>query len=491
MIRLNDRGRVHRFEVDGREYLYDVHSGTAIHIREVDGAVMERMARGEGTEDLEARFGVAEVRRSVADIRDLVEAGQLGAAPPDFSPIRETVCERAVPCIAQGQLAPARAVDVFVSADCNLSCGYCWNKRGNFGGRAMRMTAETGRAVVDFLVQQGDASVDLLLFGGEPLLDVEFLEGFLTYAGERCAEHGKPVRFLANTNGTLLDDRRIDLIRRFGIATSVSFDGCREVQDRNRPGRNGRATYDAVTRGLWRYAHAMGTMPPVRVTMSPYSRSWIETFEHLRAMGVTSVATAWSFGDEDTVLDPRFAWSSEEKAARAHENLVAFAAHYLDYLCGLDEGEPVCNEMFFSGFVSQAFKGLRCHNCSMYSGANLAFGADGSIYPCMDAMAHPHMRMGDVFEGISDTGPLCAAATRMVDELPECAGCWIKYLCAGGCFVENHRYEDGYAFAPDRNECEASRRSLEVALAFMADLAERSPAMYRRYYGGLAEVSSC
>ena len=492
MLQIDGHGRIHLFEVDGRPYLYDVHCGAALRIRDVDRAVLRGLARGRAFAALGQGYGREAVEESLAQVHKLLGQGVIGGPAPDFTDNRCEIQHQVVPRLVAGELRPARSVDVFVSADCNLGCGYCWNKQGNFGNDAAIMDRATGRAVIDFLAAQGDAPLDLLLFGGEPLLAPGFLEDFLSHANRAFGRVGKPVRFLANTNGTLLDDDRIDLIRRYRVGVTVSFDGPRDVQDRNRPERGGGSSFDQVVAGLRRYAAVIGEMPPVRVTMSPHSRPWIETFEFLRWLGVTRISTAWSFGTADTMLDPYFAWSAEEKREHVHRNLVAFADHYLDYLASLPEDASPVIEGYFFDYIQRAFQGLRCHNCGVYAGTNLAFGTDGAIYPCVDAMGRPHLEMGDVFDGIRDTTPLRAAAERMVDDLPQCDGCWLKYLCAGGCFVESHRYEQGrYDFQPDLAECEAQRRSFEVALAFMAELMERSPAMFQRYYGELVGEHRC
>jgi len=496
MFGIDGSSGFHLFEVDARHFVYDIHRGSALRFDSVHHRVLELVLEGRKppwiVRDLAPRFGAEPVTRALSEILGLAHHGVLGGSRPDFGAARTGVAQAILPQLRAGELGPARAVDVLVSQDCNMRCGYCWNKQGHFDADASMMDVRTGRAVIDFLADQGAAPVDILLFGGEPLLDIDFLDGFLGYAREVSGRRGKVFTAQINTNGTLLDRWRLELLCRHDVRVTVSFDGPRTIQDVNRPMRDGRPSFDRVVEGMQRYADVTGRMPDVRVTMSPFSDSWIETFEFLRGMGVMRIDTAYSFGCPSEILDPAFAWSSEERLERSTRELREFSAHYLEYLCTLGDDEPPCIEGFFFDFAAKAFKGLRCHNCGVFSGANLAFAADGSIYPCVDAVGKPSMRMGDVFDGVKDTAALQAAADRFADDIPECRDCWIRYLCAGGCFVRNSAGgKNGFGFTCEPDECRTSRRTFEIALAFLAELMERSPALFSRHFGSLAEQPRC
>jgi len=496
MYGIDGSSRFHLFDIEDGCFVYDVHRGMAVRFDPLHHRVLDHVLKARPNpliiRDLAPEHGAGLVTEALTEIHTLLRHGVLGGDQPDFGDIRRGVAEAVLPRLDACELGPARAVDLLVSQDCNMRCGYCWNKQGHFGDGASMMDRRTGRAVLDFLASQGESPVDLLLFGGEPLLDIDFIDGFLDDVRRVSQRTGKPITAQVNTNGTLLDRWRLDVLRRHDVRVTVSFDGPRAIQDMNRPMRGGQPSFDRVVAGMQRYADAMGCMPEVRVTMSPYSDSWIDTFEYLRGLGVMRIDTAWSFGCASEILDPDFAWSGGERHERSVRELRAFSAHYLDYLCSLDDGEAPCIEGFFFDFAAKAFKGLRCHNCGVFTGANLAFAADGSIYPCVDAVGRPDMRLGDVFEGIRDTTALQAAASRLVDDIPECEDCWIRYLCAGGCFMRHCQRQDGeYHFTCDPGECEANRRTFEVALAFLAELGERAPSMFADHFGDLAGHARC
>ena len=66
------------------------------------------------------------------------------------------------------------------------------------------------------------------------------------YAEEKAAAAGKRVRFGTMTNGLPLTEEVIEFIADKRVETTVSFDGPREVQDANRPLKNGAPSYDII-----------------------------------------------------------------------------------------------------------------------------------------------------------------------------------------------------------------------------------------------------
>lgn len=105
---------------------------------------------------------------------------------------------------------------------CNLACHYCYqnpqrdagNQRMNYNLEKMKKEAER--------IGEGPFT----LFGGEPLLmrfeDLEnlFAWGFAAYG-----------RNTIQTNGVLIDDRHIELFRRFKVSVGISIDGPGELND--------------------------------------------------------------------------------------------------------------------------------------------------------------------------------------------------------------------------------------------------------------------
>lgn len=146
-----------------------------------------------------------------------------------------------VPLNAISEPAP-QSISLNVSSSCNLTCGYCYAARGNFGGaQPAPMEWAIAQAAIDRLVAEADpgAPITIGFLGGEPFVNRWLIHRAVDYAASQAARHRLNIRFSVTTNGTLLEPADIALLRDHSFAVTVSLDGGADVQDRQRPRHNG------------------------------------------------------------------------------------------------------------------------------------------------------------------------------------------------------------------------------------------------------------
>jgi hypothetical protein len=99
------------------------------------------------------------------------------------------------------------------------------------------MDWDTARAAIDALVERADptAPITIGFLGGEPFLSRALVHACVEYAHAQAARSGLDIRFSVTTNGTLLRPDDLALIRAHPFAVTVSIDGDKEVQNRQRP----------------------------------------------------------------------------------------------------------------------------------------------------------------------------------------------------------------------------------------------------------------
>jgi uncharacterized protein len=162
---------------------------------------------------------------------------------------------------------PVSSITLFVTQECNMRCTYCYGDGGEYGSCG-DMSQDTAFAAVDWLVAKSGRTkqVRICFFGGEPLLNLRLIEQVVPYARKRAEQAGKEVGFGITTNASLLDDEQIEFLRKHEIKPYVSFDGPKEIQDRQRPFKNGKGSYDAV---VGRIRELMKVLPQAecRVTL--------------------------------------------------------------------------------------------------------------------------------------------------------------------------------------------------------------------------------
>ena len=132
---------------------------------------------------------------------------------------------------------------------CNLNCVYC--SEGD--NPAETMPAEIFYKLVDdlpaLLERVHDDRAEFLFHGGEPMLyGRENLQNLIDYARKNLPAY--KVKFLMQTNGTLIDDAWIEFFAANEIGVGVSLDGYPELHDKNRRTKTGEPTAEKILANL-------------------------------------------------------------------------------------------------------------------------------------------------------------------------------------------------------------------------------------------------
>ena len=168
---------------------------------------------------------------------------------------------------------------------CNLACKYCFESGGH---RKDKMSLRVSKNAIDFLFDySGDESeLNILHFGGEPMLAFNNVLQSTDYALELADKFHKNVSFDITSNGTLLSHDRCRALADRGVKVLISLDGTEKDNDINRVDRRGRPTFQRVIQNLNRlskYQSRIGIK--MTVTSNVVSRI-AESVVQLHEMGV-------------------------------------------------------------------------------------------------------------------------------------------------------------------------------------------------------------
>lgn len=130
---------------------------------------------------------------------------------------------------------------------CNLRCSYCsegnQNQKCTLDKTLLYKLIDDVPALMDFRKQK---NIDFLWHGGEPLTyPKQDLCDVMDYALEKLTPR-YAVKFLAQTNLTLLDDEWLAIIKKYNIGIGVSLDGYQDLHDANRRTADGKPSYQIV-----------------------------------------------------------------------------------------------------------------------------------------------------------------------------------------------------------------------------------------------------
>lgn len=370
---------------------------------------------------------------------------------------------RPAPAALDPAMIPLGTLVLEAAQACNLRCIYCYAGGGAYGGSARLMSPELARRAARFLVDSsGDRdSVTLVLFGGEPLLNLPAIRAAVLEAEAATQARGKKLVVSLTTNGTRFSDEALAFLREHPVSVSVSIDGPPDLHDANRryAGADG-GTYADVAAGLARFRQHLSRAPAARVTLTPGQWARVpEVFEHVRGLGFLEVGIApvspvsvdlLPTAQEENDLLAGFAQLARRFVQEAESGRLLPFSNLLDLLARVHLGQ-----------VKQA-------PCGAGLGY-LALDADGRFFLCHRLAGVARFCVGDLDCGIDHERIGDCLAEMAAPRQDDCRSCWARSLCAGGCHHDNHLREGALGQAPG-GACEFIRRWLEIGIGVYAAL---------------------
>ena len=469
----------HCFENNGYNIVMDVESG-AVHL--CDDLVLKAvpavedilendpgadrdtiLAALEGDKTLEG-YSAKDIGEALDDILFLKENGTL------FT--KDTVTPEVFKTATSGSVVKALCLNV--AHDCNLRCRYCFADEGGYHGSRSLMDFQTGKAALDFLIKGSGTrrNLEVDFFGGEPLLNFEVVKQLVAYGRSVEKEAGKNFRFTLTTNGLLLDDEKLDFINKEMSNLVLSIDGRKDVHDGMRKDAGGNGSYERILPKLLNAAESRGrTNYYVRGTYTRANLDFASDVMHLRDLGFENISVEPVVAplDEDYALQ-------KEDIPFLLEQYDRLSAYMLD--CE-SKGEPFNFFHFNIDLDAGPCVVKRLRGCG--AGCDyLCVTPNGDLYPCHQFAGNSDFLMGNVFEGIARKDIKEKFGGLNVYSRDECAGCFARHYCSGGCAANaynftgsvNGVYDIGCALQKKRVECAVM---LAAARKDLRDREEQQP----------------
>ena len=350
-----------------------------------------------------------------------------------------------------------KALCLHVAHSCNLNCEYCFASQGKYHGERALMSFETGKRALDFLVENSGTrrNLEVDFFGGEPLMNWEVVKKLVEYAREIEKIHGKNFRFTLTTNGMLIDDDVIDFCNKEMSNVVLSLDGRKEVHDRFRKDYQGRGSYDVIVPKFQELVRRRGGKNYyMRGTFTHYNTDFTKDILSMADLGFTELSMepvvcspedASALTESDLpVLFEQYEILAKEMIRRKKEGKGFTFYHYM-----LDLKHGPCIYKRISG----------CGSGTEY----MAVTPSGDLYPCHQFVGDKKYLLGNIYDGVTNTEiqnefKLCNAYAR-----EECADCWAKLYCSGGC-AANSYHASGSIKGVYKYGCELFKKRIECAV---------------------------
>lgn len=419
---------IHQYKSNGYNIVLDVESG-AVHV--VDDitydviSLYEENSADEIISKLKSSYNEDEIRECISEVKELVEDGQL---------FTEDIYEPFVEKFKEKRQTVVKALCLHIAHDCNLACKYCFAEEGEYHGRRALMSFEVGKKALDFLVANSGNRVNLEVdfFGGEPLMNWDVVKQLVAYGRSLEEPNNKKFRFTLTTNGVLLNDEVTEFVNKEMSNVVLSLDGRKEVNDRMRPFRTGKGSYDLIVPKFQKLAESRNqTNYYIRGTFTRNNLDFSEDVKHFADLGFKQMSIEPVVGPEEDPYSIR-----EQDLPQIMEEYDKLALEYIDrYKKG--------NGFNFFHFMIDLTQGpcvyKRLSGCG--SGTEyLAVTPWGDFYPCHQFVGNEDFLMGNVDEGITKPELVKEFGNCNVYSKEKCKNCFAKFYCSGGCAANSYNF---------------------------------------------------
>lgn len=341
-----------------------------------------------------------------------------------------------------------RLIELFVAQSCNMRCAYCYGSDGSYHQQQGLMSEETAKRAIDWLYAHNmdhPERASIVFFGGEPMLNFDVIQYSIRYAEERFGAGN--ITYGMATNMTLLTDEHLDFFAALPkMYLLASFDGPRDIHNRQRPLLDGRDSY-AVCAERIAAALARGIRCTGRATIYADTDQQA-VIREMKKLGLSSwqlkpVSGCASDGVQRNDASELYA----QWLASVPDQVIAFmrAVKARDRLAA----DRLMDDKDLRNMIIEGANGARFSPDFMGCAASrtqAAVSAQGEVYPCHRFVGMPEFHLGNLYDGQLQI-PWKELTQNKAAYNEECTRCSLRYGCKGECYYQC--YTDG----PERAGC--------------------------------------
>jgi uncharacterized protein len=318
-------------------------------------------------------------------------------------------------------------LELAISNACNFGCQHCMHFLNNeVPSRidpAMHMSAETAKQSIDTFVAQvrknDNNSVRVHFGNGEPLMNWATLLFALEYCG---SIEDINFSYAMNTNLSLLDEKKAEVLKRYNVKISTSLDGLKDANDAIRVDHKGRGTFDIIMSKIQLLKSIGHPINGFTVTV---------TDKNFQLIDESIIDLAKEIGVKDMAMDFDLVRSTGITTESCVEKIILLRRYaHQQGLNFYGTWETPYRNLMSSSWLNtpHAF-------CPAMEGKTLEFNVDGSLKTCghTNTVVGRSDKFEDCFTPNSKYSQLIES--RLPGNNDFCKGCEIEGSCAGQCQV--------------------------------------------------------
>jgi uncharacterized protein len=480
---------VKKIRTTKQRYIYDVYSNEILKVNRIIWDMIDYFHKPieHIINKLDKKYKKNDILNTYKSIREAKSSGVFSTHRPIIQSYRKDKKE----ILYVFKNGGIQQIIIDLTNRCNMRCKYCI-----FSGkyrylrthRNKEISKENAIRAVDYFIMNCTRKERpfVTFYGGEPFLMFNLFKYIVDYV----KSHGKDFHFSLTTNGTLLNDYKIQsyLIEN-NISINVSLDGPKHIHDKNRLMLNGDGSFDKIMGNLTRikelsrnYFNSKIFYSPV--VTPPYDFDEIKSFFYeskffnnndnpLNIAAVSTYATTL-FKDIDMALLNKQFKKNRGKMLVTYKNALILEKYdeltlekhwFRDMINSIHFREKTPLKEYIT-VIGQCIPGIR----------RLFVNTDGKYYIC--EKVGEFFCIGDIHKGL-DFDRICNFFELCDAFFKDCSKCWALRLCKR-CFADVN-CEDRFDIYRKEKFCKSKKKYLEKIISTYCEILEENPDAFKKF----------
>lgn len=411
---------------------------------------------------LEKKYNLDEIKNAVKTMRDSFEKGFLTETEKVYDYFEKEY-------LFEGKESFKGNLWLSVTHNCNLNCKYCFEQSDRYLSEE-QMSVETAKKCIDYWyerINREQSIYDIVFFGGEPLLNQEVIIFSVNYINHLLKNLKGIARYSITTNGTILNDKILELFKDNIFHVNVSIDGLKKIHESNRGYKSGGATYDVIIKHLNQLNKVVTRLSAYVCLTSQSIRYFQQSVTWLWSMGIKNVYGNLVFGDNYTYnFDDYMELKKQisELADISYQNIV--------------NNDPYVYSPFIEIIKTIDRKDFTS-NCYFWQNGIFIFSPSGDAYRCHRFIGDERHKLGNIENDSLDI----LSKKLKKEKVDKCTECWYQLYCGDGCPYEHDVY-NGDINIPSEQLCVKSKITFQEGLRLYARLQIKYPQKLKSLSGG-------
>ncbi len=350
------------------------------------------------------------------------------------------------------------------TADCNMNCQYCFKGEK----KEITMSIDLLKSAINQIlpyVEKRNLSCEFIWHGGEPsLMGYDYFNEAIIFIEEMKGKSN--ITYSFQTNGTLLDDKLLELFLRYNVYVGISLDNTlSEYHDKMRPLKDGNSSYQVIIDGIKRTKSKGIDVGVLMALTEENAYNAIDMFKFCQTLGV-------GLGLNPVSADSHSSHSEIELSPETYLNVCTTIFD----LWLVQKNTPIRFNPAF-GIIENIIKqNSDKHFKKNCQNTYVSISPEGDIYPCNRFYGVDKFKFGNIVDGFEkamNSDVRKNLLSRSTNKIKKCSKCSISSFCNSGCM--HHAYSHyNTVFAPD-HLCKVYQGLVDHAIKRLTEIVTSFP----------------